>query len=233
MAVDDEPPALHVLEKHIAAVSSLQLVGTCTNAVDALSRLQNEFIDLLFLDIQMPLILGTDFVRTLVNPPKVIFTTAFRKYAIEGFDLDAVDYLLKPISFERFLKAVSKVMHTSLGETRADKEIQNKKITSSHYISFRSDRRMIKVDLNDILYIESIKDYIKVFTVTNIIVTKQSISSLEEMLPKEMFIRIHRSYIVAIGKIESYNHELVWIAKHELPISRMYRHEVEIFLRPA
>jgi DNA-binding LytR/AlgR family response regulator len=233
LAVDDEPPALHVLEKHISAVPSLQLVGTCNNAVDALSRLQNQPIDLLFLDIQMPLILGTDFIRTLVTPPKVIFTTAFRKYAIEGFDLDAVDYLLKPISFERFLKAVSKVMHTSFGSTRTEEEMHNKKTASSGYISFRSDRKMIKVALNDILYIESIKDYIKVFTVTNTIVTKQSISSLEEILSKEMFIRIHRSYIVAISKIESYNHELVWVAKQELPISRMYRHEVETFLRPA
>jgi DNA-binding LytR/AlgR family response regulator len=233
LAVDDEPPALHVLEKHIAAVPSLQLAGICNNAVDALTKLQNQSIDLLFLDIQMPLILGTDFIRTLVNPPKVIFTTAFRKYAIEGFDLDAVDYLLKPISFERFLKAVSKVMHTSFGDNRTEEEMQNKKTVSPAYISFRSDRRMIKVALNDILYIESIKDYVKVFTVTNTIVTKQSISSLEEILPKEMFIRIHRSYIVATGKIESYNHELVWIAKQELPISRMYRHEVEIFLRPA
>src|SRR6476660_8348702 len=154
LAVDDEPPALHILEKHISAVPSLQLAATCNNAVDALAWLQNQPIDLLFLDIQMPLILGTDFIRTLVNPPKVIFTTAFRKYAIEGFDLDAVDYLLKPISFERFLKAVSKVMHTSLGDTRTEGEMQNKKTASSAFISFRSNRKMIKVALNDILYIE-------------------------------------------------------------------------------
>ena len=230
LAVDDEPPALEVLKKFINSVHSLQLAGTCSDAVEAINFLQTKPVDLIFLDIKMPELLGTDFIRSLKNPPKVIFTTAYRKYAIEGFELDAVDYLLKPISFDRFLRAVNKVMHTSLNDMRGDDKSQNKKEEAPEYISFRSDRRMIKVALNDILYIESIKDYIKIFTVSNTIVTKQSISSVEEMLPKEMFIRIHRSYIVAVNKIESYNHELVWIARHELPISRMYRHEVSRFL---
>ena len=159
------------------------------------------------------------------NPPKVIFTTAFRKFAIEGFELDAVDYLLKPISFERFLKAVNKVMDASLNGTLNIENEQNK-VATDNSIYFRSDRKMIKVNLADILYIESIKDYIKVVTATGTVITKQSISSVEEMLPKEKFVRIHRSYIVSVSKIESYNHELVWIAKQELPISRMYRHEV-------
>jgi DNA-binding LytR/AlgR family response regulator len=224
LAVDDEPPALEVLKKYIASVHSLELAGTCVDAVDALNILQKQPVDLLFLDIQMPQILGTDFIRTLRNPPKVIFTTAFRKYAVEGFELDAVDYLLKPISFDRFLKAVNKVMQTSLKDALA--EMDNNKINEPGHINFRSDRKMIKVALNDILYIESIKDYIKVITATGMVITKQSISSVEEMLPKEKFVRIHRSYIVSVSKIESYNHELVWIAKQELPISRMYRHEV-------
>ena len=224
LAVDDEPPALEVLKKYIASVHSLELAGTCVDAVDALNILQKQPVDLLFLDIQMPQILGTDFIRTLRNPPKVIFTTAFRKYAVEGFELDAVDYLLKPISFDRFLKAVNKVMQTSLKDTPA--EMDSNKIIEPGHINFRSDRKMIKVALNDILYIESIKDYIKVITATGTVITKQSISSVEEMLPREKFIRIHRSYIVSVNKIESYNHELVWIAKQELPISRMYRHEV-------
>ena len=225
LAVDDEPPALEVLKKYIASVHSLELAGICVDAVDALNILQKQPVDLLFLDIQMPQILGTDFIRTLRNPPRVIFTTAFRKYAVEGFELDAVDYLLKPISFDRFLKAVNKVMQTSLKDAT---EIDNSsnKIGEAGHINFRSDRKMIKVALNDILYIESIKDYIKVITATGTVITKQSISSVEEMLPKEKFVRIHRSYIVSVSKIESYNHELVWIAKQELPITRMYRHEV-------
>jgi DNA-binding LytR/AlgR family response regulator len=225
LAVDDEPPALEVLKKYIASVHSLELAGSCVDAVEALNILQKQSVDLLFLDIQMPQILGTDFIRTLRNPPKVIFTTAFRKYAVEGFELDAVDYLLKPISFDRFLKAVNKVMQTSLKDVTVEIE-SNGKINDTVHINFRSDRKMIKVALNDILYIESIKDYIKVITTTGTVITKQSISSVEEMLPKEKFVRIHRSYIVSVNKIESYNHELVWIAKQELPISRMYRHEV-------
>jgi DNA-binding LytR/AlgR family response regulator len=226
LAVDDEPPALEVLKKFITSVHTLELAATCSDAIEALNILQSKPVDLIFLDIKMPELLGTDFIRALKNPPKVIFTTAYRKYAIEGFELDAVDYLLKPISFDRFLKAVSKIMQTPLSETKPEDETQNKKTDSNGYISFRSDRKMIKVALSDILYIESIKDYIKVVTVTNTVITKQSISSVEEMLPAEMFVRIHRSYIVALNKIESYNNELVWIAKQELPISRMYRHEV-------
>ena len=231
LAVDDEPPALEVMKKFITSVHSLELAGTCSDAIEAINFLQKKTVDLIFLDIKMPELLGTDFIRALKNPPKVIFTTAYRKYAIEGFELDAVDYLLKPISFDRFLKAVSKVMQTPLNEEKPEDEIQNKKPDSQGYISFRSDRRMIKVALSDILYIESIKDYIKVVTIASTIVTKQSISSVEESLPKEMFIRIHRSYIVSMSRIESYNHELVWIAKQELPISRMYRHEVNRLLQ--
>ena len=231
LAVDDEPPALEVLKKFITSVHSLELAGTCSDAIEAINFLQSKPVDLIFLDIKMPELLGTDFIRALKNPPKVIFTTAYRKYAIEGFELDAVDYLLKPISFDRFLRAVSKVMQTPLTAMEHEDEIQNSKSGGPGYISFRSDRKMIKVALNDILYIESIKDYIKVVTVTNTVITKQSISSVEEMLPKKMFIRIHRSYIVSLNKIESYNHELVWIAKQELPISRMYRHEVEAVLK--
>jgi DNA-binding LytR/AlgR family response regulator len=224
LAVDDEPPALDVLKKYITSVHSLELAGTCVDAVEALNILQRQPVDLLFLDIQMPQILGTDFIRALRNPPKVIFTTAFRKYAVEGFELDAVDYLLKPISFDRFLKAVNKIMQTSLKDEPA--EMDGNRVSEPGHINFRSDRKMIKVALNDILYIESIKDYIKVVTANGTVITKQSISSVEEMLPKEKFVRIHRSYIVSVSKIESYNHELVWIAKQELPISRMYRHEV-------
>lgn len=231
LAIDDEPPALDVLKKYISSVQSLQLVGTCSDAVEALNFIQQNHVDLIFLDIQMPQILGTDFLRTLKKPPKVIFTTAYRKFAIEGFELDAVDYLLKPISLERFLKAVNKVMDLSISDISHEEGSTNRKNGMSDYINFRSDRRMIKVGLNDILYIESIKDYIKVITATTTIITKQSISSVEEILPRENFVRIHRSYIVSIDKISSYNNELVWIGKTELPISRMYRHEVEKILK--
>ena len=225
LAVDDEPPALDIIQKYIELIPSLQLTGTCSNAVEALEILRNQVVDLIFLDIQMPQILGTDFVRALKNPPKVIFTTAFRKFAVEGFELDAVDYLLKPISFERFLKAVNKVMQTSLAVTYPS--LTEEENANDPFIHFRSDRRTLKVLLNDILFIESLKDYIKVVTKAKSIVTKQSMSSVENNLSARGFVRIHRSYIVAVNKIESYTNEFIQIGKEELPISRSYRHEVE------
>jgi len=231
LAVDDEPPALDVIKKYIEAVPSLQLAGTCNNAVEALGMLQRQSVDLLFLDIQMPQILGTDFIRALKKPPKVIFTTAYRKFAIEGFELDAVDYLLKPISFDRFLKAVNRVMESDL--TVGNHEMFNDKQANRDetFISFRADRKNIKIALDDILYFESLKDYVKVVTKTKNIITKQSIASLEEVLPPHAFIRIHRSFIVAVNKIESFTSELIGIAKTELPVSRMYRHEVGKILK--
>jgi DNA-binding LytR/AlgR family response regulator len=229
LAVDDEPPALTVLQQYITAVPGLELAGTCNNAVEAMSFIQQHHIDLLFLDIQMPQLLGTHFIRTLNNPPKVIFTTAYRKFAVEGFELNAVDFLLKPISFERFIKAVNKVMDTRLAASSGATPAESNKETD-HHLYFRSDRKMIKVALDEILYIESLKDYIKVITPGKTIITKQSISSLEETLPKDKFLRIHRSFIISLNKIESFNSEMIEIAKKEFPISRMYKHEVEKIL---
>ncbi len=231
LVVDDEPPAQEVLKKYVQLVQSLELAGTCADAIEALTFLQQQPVDLLFLDIQMPQLLGTDLIRTLKNPPKVIFTTAFRKFAVEGFELNAVDYLLKPISFERFLMAVNKVMDTSLLPTDNNFITATKTNLAEAFISLRCDRKNLKVSLNDILFIESLKDYIKVVTVNKTIITKQSISSIEEMLPKDSFIRIHRSYIVVLNKIESYTNELIGIAKQELPISRSYRLQVENILK--
>lgn len=233
IVVDDEPPASQLVEKYIQAIPSLNLIATCANAVDALALLRDNSIDLIFLDIQMPHILGTDFMRTLSNPPKVIFTTAFRKFAVEGFDLDAVDYLLKPISFERFLKAINKVMKLNLsaGEknlfttpTTTEKDMED------NFIYLRADRKNIKINLNDLLFIESLKNYIKVVTKDKTIVTKHSISVLEENLPSA-FIRIHRSFIIAKNKVESFSHDFIQVGKYELPVSRSYRHEVEKFLK--
>jgi DNA-binding LytR/AlgR family response regulator len=233
LAVDDEPPALQVIEKYISAIKILELKASVNNAVDALSILQHDKIDLIFLDIQMPQLLGTDLMRSLINPPKVIFTTAFRKYAAEGFDLDAVDYLLKPISFERFLKAVNKVMRLNITANENDLsfKIQQTSNVADSFIYLRADRMNIKVNFEDILFIESLKDYIKVVTKEKTIVTKQSISTLEETLPKELFFRIHRSFIVALKKIESFTPDLLQINKYELPVSRTYRHELEKILK--
>jgi len=229
LIIDDEPPAREILKQHIAGVEALELAGTCSNAVEAVSFLKEHPVDLLLLDIQMPQLLGTNFIRTLKNPPKVIFTTAYRKYAVEGFELDAVDYLLKPISFERFLKAVSKVLQLNISSaqampTSATKEKQNGE--SNSFLYFRAERKMVKVFFRDILYVEGLKDYIRIVTDNKTIVTKYVLSTLEEMLPANEFLRIHKSYIVAVYKIDSYNADTIHIAKHELPIGRLYKFDV-------
>ena len=229
LIIDDEPLAREILKQHIAGVEALELAGTCSNAVEAVSFLKEHPVDLLLLDIQMPQLLGTNFIRTLKNPPKVIFTTAYRKYAVEGFELDAVDYLLKPISFERFLKAVNKVLQLNISSaqampTSATKEKQNGE--SNSFLYFRAERKMVKVFFRDILYVEGLKDYIRIVTDNKTIVTKYVLSTLEEMLPANEFLRIHRSYIVAIYKIDSYNADTIHIAKHELPIGRLYKFDV-------
>jgi len=234
LVIDDEQPARDILEKHIFGVEALELAGSCHNAVEALSFLQSNTVDLLFLDIQMPHILGTNFIRTLKNPPKVIFITAYRKYAVEGFELDAVDFLLKPVSFDRFLKAVNKVLHLNLQSTSAEQEkTEGPKESTQPFLYVRSDRKMVKVLFNDILYIEGLRDYIRIFTSTKAIVTKHLLASLEEMLPADAFLRIHRSYIVSINKIESYNADSIEIAKKELPIGRLYKHDVSRLLNAS
>jgi DNA-binding LytR/AlgR family response regulator len=232
LAVDDEPPALLLMEKYINAIPVLHFAGKCSNAVDALTILQQQPIDLIFLDIQMPYILGTDFIRSLANPPKVVFTTAFRKFAVEGFELDAVDYLLKPISFERFLKAVNKAMKLNLPVVQTfPQDMAVKQEPEPAFLFLRADRKNLKIQLHEILFIESLKDYVKVVTRDRSIVSKQSISTIEESLPEQAFLRIHRSFIVSLGKIESFTAGLIQIGKYELPVSRSYRHEVEKVLK--
>ncbi|MFD2514451.1 LytR/AlgR family response regulator transcription factor [Pontibacter locisalis] len=232
MIVDDEPLALDVLETFIQRLDNLELVCRCNNAVEAYNCLQEEHIDLLFLDIQMPKLTGIDFLKSLAHPPKVIFTTAYRDYALEGFELNAVDYLLKPIAFERFLKAVSKV---STGESKpvaaaiATSPVQISEPALNYkeaFIYLKADKKMVKVMLSDILYIESLKDYIRVKTDTKEIISYQKISFLEEKLPANKFLRIHRSFIVALDKIQAFSATAVDIGKTEIPIGRFYKNEV-------
>lgn len=234
LVIDDEPPAREILKQHISGIEALELTGTCGNAVEAITFLKEQKVDLLFLDIQMPQLLGTNFIRTLKNPPKVIFTTAYRKYAVEGFELDAVDYILKPISFERFLKAVNKVLQTNLAAEQIPVTAkENFSEQPNSFLYFRVDRKMVKVFFNDILFIEGLKDYIKIVTGNKTIVTKYVLSTLEEVLPSDEFLRIHKSYIVAINKIESYNADSVEIAKNELPVGRLFKHDVSKVLNAS
>ncbi len=224
LIVDDEPMARDVIRRYIEKVPMLQLAGECGNAIDALMFLHNEKVDLIFLDIMMPHLTGTDFVKSLRHLPSVIFTTAYKEYALEGFELNVVDYLLKPISFDRFLRAVSKAFPQKNEEpaTNNSPALPQEKKANSGFIYLKVDRKMIKVMLDDILYIESDRDYLRVFTHTNTIITRQTISSAEAMLSDNEFVRIHRSFIVSINKIKSFTHETVEIGNKELPIGRYY-----------
>ncbi len=228
LIVDDEPLALDVIENYIHRLDSLELAGRCSNAIEAFNRLQSEQIDLLFLDIQMPKLTGTEFLKSVQNPPRVIFTTAYREYALEGYELDAVDYLLKPVSFERFLRAVNKVI--SIGKTTPVTMTQPGSGGSTSFqepfIYLKADKRMVKILLKNILYIESLKDYIRVKTTgQREVVAYQKISYLEEKLPEDRFLRIHRSFIVAKDKVEAFSATQVEITGQEIPIGRNYKTE--------
>lgn len=228
LIVDDEPLAIKVLETHIQNIVSLVITGSCYNAFEAMEILKNENIDIMFLDIQMPKLMGHEFLRTLRNPPKVIFTTAFKEYAIDAFELDAVDYLLKPITLERLLKAVNKISNIKIADVKEENNI----IDNDGFVYFRADRKMIKAKYTDIIYVESMKDYIKIVRINNKpLLVKQSISSLEDILPLNLFLRIHRSYIVAINKITAFTNHDVEISGFELPIGRLYAHQVEKMIK--
>lgn len=226
LLIDDEPLALKVLENHIENIPHLEVTASCSNALAAMQILQQQSIDLMFLDVQMPKLIGTSFLRTLRTPPKVIFTTAYKEYAVEAFELDAVDYLLKPVTLERLVKAVNKITreHTTvLAE-------EHKILDQEGFAYFRSDRKMIKVKYSDILFIESMKDYVKVVrTNEKPLLVKQPISSLENMLPADQFLRIHRSFIISIEKITAFTNHDVEIGGVEIPVGKLYSQHLERF----
>ena len=216
LIVDDEPPAIKILKSYIEALENMEIIGTCNNSFQAIDILNEEKVDLMFLDINMPKLLGTQLLKTIQHPPKVIFTTAHKDYAIEAFELDAIDYLLKPISFERFLKAVNKFCQINNVETDAYG-------STPGFLYFRADRKMVKVFLKDIIYIESFKDYIVIHRQNDDnLKVKYSIGSVENMLPRNLFLRIHRSFIVSIKKVTAFTNNDVEIGKIELPIGKSY-----------
>ena len=225
LLIDDEPPALKVLARYIASIDGLEIAGQCKNAIEALDVLHQKTVDVIFLDIKMPHIIGTDFLKNLSHPPKVIFVTAYREYAVDGFELDAVDYLVKPVSFERFFKAIAKLNRLMGRET--DSITDNESPKTSSFIYLKVDRDMKKVFVNDIDYIESWKDYVKVFlSGGKFFLAKQSISAMENLLSDHKFIRIHRSYMVSFDKILGYNGVAVQLSGHEIPIGRLYKQAV-------
>lgn len=224
--VDDEPLALDVLETYIEQMPNVELVAKCENAVQANAALNEHEVDLMFLDIQMPQITGVEFLKSLKNPPAVIFTTAYPEYAVEGFELDATDYLLKPISMDRFMKAVNKVnekMQNS-GSVASSGEMEG------DFFFVKADKKLIKVTFESILYIEGLKDYVIIRQETGRVITLQTMKSLESKLPDHIFKRVHRSYIVNINHIKAVVGNMLEInekgAVKHLPIGKNYREEL-------
>jgi DNA-binding LytR/AlgR family response regulator len=227
IAVDDEPLALDLLEDNIAKVPFLKLVMKCSNAITATEYLQEHPVDLMLLDIQMPGLNGIQLLQGLSKtPPSVIFVTAYEKYAIEGYNLDVVDYLLKPVSFERFLKAINKA---------ADKFKVKTNVPSpavSDHLFVNADYNLVRIDLNNIAYIEGLKDYVKIFLLSSPrpIITRISMKSLEEKLPADKFVRVHKSFIVSISKIESIRKGRISLMKANIPISEHFKENLYRFI---
>jgi DNA-binding LytR/AlgR family response regulator len=220
LIIEDEPIAQNILKKFLNKIDYLQLQGCFTNASEAFNHIQKEKIDLVFLDINMPGIDGVSFAKILPEYIQVIFTTAYREYAIDGFDLQASDYLLKPISFERFLKSVSRAkdIYEKSGQTTSTER--------SDFLFVRSDRKMEKIAFGDILYVESFSDYLKIHQLNRLSVVRDSLSNFEKKLPQKDFIRLHRSFLVNIHMIDSYTHEYVEVGGQTLTISRSFKEEV-------
>ena len=225
LLVDDEPPALEVLRTHIENINGLEVIATCKNAMEAMDWLYEKQVDLLFLDIKMPKLIGTDFLKSLTNPPKVIFVTAYREYALESYELDAVDYLVKPVTFERFLKAIHKVKRLLGQESHLTDTEFRKNLDAFVYV--RANKSMHKVLVNQITIIESWKDYVKIFLSNgDSLMARQSISSMENLLSAHSFLRVHRSYIISLEKMTGYNNNEVLVEGKEIPIGRLYKQHV-------
>jgi DNA-binding LytR/AlgR family response regulator len=222
LLIDDEPLALQVLSSYVQKLDYLELAGVCHNAIDALNFLQKTKVDLMLLDIQMPGLTGIDFLKSLVHKPKVIFTSAYTQYALEGYELNVVDYLVKPVSFERFVIAINKLFQSNAFTVPPPAE--------EHYPGFRNgfiyikaEKKMRKVFLSDILYLESLKDFVRVQTTAKSIITYQTITYFEEKLPDDQFIRVHRSFIVSMHHIQSFTGSSIEINSFEIPIGRLYK----------
>lgn len=222
LIVDDEELARELIETHLSQLDSFEVVASCASAIEAHQVLQEEEIDLLFLDIEMPVLKGTDFLKNLARKPNVIFTTAYRDYAIEGFELSAIDYLLKPITFERFFKAIEKFIEKVKSNVKSVKNAP----TDESYIFIQNNKKNIKVLFDDVQYIESIKDYVRIHLINSpSVVTKHGITAFEKQLDNR-FIRVHRSYIVNKQKVTAYTKQDIEIGDFEIPIGDYYKVDV-------
>jgi DNA-binding LytR/AlgR family response regulator len=230
LIVEDEPIAQDILRSYIDKTDFLEVSGQINNAIEAFSFLQSHHVNLLFLDIKMPQMNGVELLRSISAKPKVIITSAYRDYAIEAFDLDVIDYLLKPYSFERFLKAISKVMNENSGTEPA--VVQKPSSTEKPYIFVKGNKQLQKVYIDEILYVESQRDYLK-FKLKNQpdVITRQTLGYYEQFLPAQSFLRIHRSFIVAIDKITTVESTRLFVDSIALPIGRNYKQHVSGYLK--
>jgi DNA-binding LytR/AlgR family response regulator len=220
LIVDDEPLARRLIASHASKIEGLELASECDNAIEAANLLRNKSVDLIFLDIQMPEMTGFQFASTLKNPPAIILTTAFRDYAPEAFDINVVDYLLKPISFERFLKSVNKFFDRG---TDQGWDVTSITHADDRFVHIKADRKIHKVIESDILYIESLDDYVKVHLKEMVLITHENISMLEEKLPYPPFVRIHRSFIINLKWVKTISNDGIGLNGKELPIGRAFK----------
>src|SRR5471030_1942439 len=227
LIVDDEPLALHILEDYMSKIPFLQLVKATTNPIEALTIVQEMGVDLVFLDVQMPELTGIQFLRISNGKAKVILTTAYPQYALEGYELDVVDYLLKPIAFDRFYKSVQKAQQIISPSAASALVIKEESAPQqdllSDFIFVKTEHKIQKVYLNDILFIEGLKDYISIFTPAERIITLQNMKKMEDALPERHFIRVHKSYIVSLNKIDSIERSRIWIGDKIIPVGDTYR----------
>jgi DNA-binding LytR/AlgR family response regulator len=233
MILDDEPLAIEVLETYIDRIPELSLVSKCTHAMEANEVLRNQQIDLLFLDIQMPKITGIEFLKALEYPPFVVIVSAYPDYAVEGFDLNVIDYLLKPVSFERFLKAVNKVSDRIKAKKTEASELNTD--NTDDFIFVKADKRLVKINFDDIIYIEGLKDYVIVRMDNSRVITLQTMKSLEDRLPGSSFKRIHRSYIVNLKRLVAISGNQLEVMESGklkfLPIGKNYKDELLHFIQ--
>ena len=226
LVIDDEPLARDLMRSHIEKLENFEIVAECGDAMKALQALRNHPVDLMFMDIQMPQITGIEFLKTLKHPPKVIITTAYREYALDGFELDVVDYLLKPITFNRFLKAVNKYYQLTQEEKKNSAPAAMAAQPEEAFIYVKENKKVIKVHLNEILYVEGLSEYVQIYTENKKIITKTSMTHMEEKLPQADFMRIHKSFIVSLSKIEAFTSNSIEVPGKELPIGRSYKNSV-------
>ena len=225
IAVDDEPLALNLIEDFAKKIPFLNYIKSCKNAFEAIDIIQKEHIDLIFLDINMPDISGIELIKNIAHKPLVIFTTAYSEYAVQGFELSAVDYLIKPFLFERFFKAVNKAYEQYNLKNKKTISVTQEKSFAEDYIFVKADYSSVKIYLKDILYLEGLKDYVKIHTKEKKILTLITMKKIEEKLPSSNFIRVHRSFIVAIDKIESIQRNRIIINSIWIPVGNSYKNE--------